>query len=269
MTHNDLSGATRLYVIIGDPIAQVKAPGGISAGFVARGVDAILVPVQIAAPDVAGFFAVAEKIKNLDGLLITVPHKFRAFEHCASATERARFVSAANIMRRRADGVWHGEASDGLGLVAAVRMRGGEPAGKRVLQIGAGGAGSAIAHAFVASGAHEFALHDADTARRDSLIARLNTLGLGRAIVGSPDPTGFDIICNATPAGMKDGDPLPFDVTMLTPAMFVACVITVPAVTPVIAAARARGCAASTGIDMYVGAQDTILDFFLKPSANG
>ncbi len=76
-------------------------------------------------------------------------------------------------MRRRAEGGWHGDIVDGLGFVGAVRANGGDPTGKRALQIGAGGAGSAIAMALVEAGVRSLAIHDTDVARRNQLIAKL------------------------------------------------------------------------------------------------
>jgi shikimate dehydrogenase len=123
---------------------------------------------------------------------------------------------------------------DGIGFVGAVRAQGFDLKGKRALQIGAGGAGSAIALALVDAGVRELAIHDEDAARRDSLVARLNALGNAKVVIGSPDPSGFDLVANATPAGMKDADPLPVDVSKLSPSTFVGCVITVPAVSPIV-----------------------------------
>ena len=104
-----------------------------------------------------------------------MPHKFGLAAHCATLTDRARFLGSVNVARRNADGTWHGDQVDGAAYVAAIRATGGDPAGRRVLQVGAGGAGSAIALALLESGATELALHDADPDRRDSLIARLRT----------------------------------------------------------------------------------------------
>jgi shikimate dehydrogenase len=260
-----LSGATRLHMIVGDPIAQVKSPAGMTAGFAARGYDGILIPIQVSAADLAAFLAVADTLKNLDGIVVTVPHKFACFAHCKATSDRARFIGAANIMRRRPEGGWYGDIVDGLGFVGAVRGKGFNPSGKRALQIGAGGAGSAIAHALIEAGVQELALHDESATRRDELIGKLNSLGKGRATVGSPDPSGFDMVCNATPAGMRPADPLPVDVSRLSSAMFVGCVITHPAISPLIAEARARGCSTSTGTDMYLALQSAMLDF-LVPS---
>ncbi|WP_027523728.1 shikimate dehydrogenase [Bradyrhizobium sp. Ec3.3] len=258
-----LSGATRLYVIVGDPIAQVRSPAGLTAAFAARGHDGILVPVQVAPADLSGFLAVATRLKNLDGIVATIPHKFACYQACASATDRAHFLRTVNLMRRRADGGWHGDMVDGLGFVGAARAKGIDPEGMRSLLVGAGGAGSAIALALVEAGVREIAVHDASAERRDVLIEQLNRLGKGRALAGSVDPTGFDFVANATPAGMGEGDPLPVDVARLAPSTYCGCVITKPEVSPFIAAARKVGCVTATGTDMYQQHQSIMVDFLL------
>lgn len=259
----DLTGATRLNVIVGDPIAQVRSPGGVTQAFIARGHDAIVAPVQVSPEDLGLFLDAATRLKNLDGIIVTVPHKFACYEYCASATDRAAFIGAANIMRRRPDGKWHGEMVDGLGFVGAAIGHGCDPADKRALLAGAGGAGSAIALALIDAGVRELALHDESAARRDALIDKLNRRGKGRAFAGSPDPSGFDMVCNATPAGMRDGDPLPFDVDRLAPSSYCGCVITRPSISPFIAAARRKGCVTGTGTEMYETLQGKMVDFLL------
>lgn len=129
------------------------------------------------------------------------------------------------------------------------------------MQIGAGGAGSAIAMALVEAGVRTLAIHDTDVARRDQPIAKLKSLGRGEIDVGTADPTGFDLVANATPLGMKAGDPLPVDVSKLKPGTFVGCVITSPAISPLIEAARRQECPTSTGTDMYNALQNSMLDF--------
>jgi len=262
--HPGLNGATRLNVIIGDPIAQVRAPRGVTQAFVARGVNAVLVPVQVTPADLADFLAIAARIQNLDGMVVTVPHKFAAYRRCTDATDRAHFIGAVNLMRRRPDGGWYGDMSDGLGFVAAARARGVDPKGKRALLIGAGGAGSAIALALLDAGAGKLAVHDLDTARRDGLIDRLNRRRDGCALAGSSDPTGYDFVANATPAGMHGHEALPVDVSKLAPSTYCGCVVTEPAVPPFIAAARQIGCPTSTGTDMYESQEQVIVDFLLS-----
>src|SRR4051794_16578884 len=94
-----LSGATRLNIIVGDPIAQVKSPAGVTAAFAARGHDGLLAPVQVSVEHLGAFLLSCDTLKNLDGIIVTVPHKFGCFAHCSTATERARFLGACNIMR--------------------------------------------------------------------------------------------------------------------------------------------------------------------------
>ena len=257
------SGGTRLYVIVGDPIAQVRSPAGVSAAFAARGHDGILVPVRVAPTDLPDFLSVATRLKNLDGIVVTIPHKFACYQACASATERAHFLRTVNLMRRRADGSWHGDMVDGLGFVGAARAKGIDPKGMRALLVGAGGAGSAIALTLVEAGVSELAIHDSASERRDTLIGRLNGLGKAPVRVGTVDPAGFDFVANATPAGMKEGDPLPVDAARLAPSAYCGCVITKPEVSPFIAAARKAGCVTGTGTDMYQQHQGIMVDFLL------
>jgi len=260
-----LNGETRLLVIIGDPIAQVKSPAGITESLLDRGRNAVLVPIHVTPADVDGFIHGASLAKNLDSIVVTVPHKFAAYRHCATATDRAHFLGAVNVMRRNADGSWHGDMCDGEAFVNGIRIAGCKPAGSRALVVGAGGAGSAIALALLDAGAAELAAHDSDIARRDALLGRLNTKYPGKAHAGSADPGGYGVIVNATPAGMRAEDPYPVAADKLTREMFVGDVITAPAVTPLIEAARRLGCGTQVGGGMFAAVRDLILDFRSSP----
>jgi shikimate dehydrogenase len=258
------NGSTRLYPIIGDPIAQVKSPGGVTAALHAHGVNACCVPLHIGSEAVDACIDGLSLARNVDGILATVPHKFTAFRHAASATPRATRLGAANVLRRNADGSWHADMLDGLAFVTALRRAGCEPLGLRALLIGAGGAGTAIALALIEAGVAVLAIHDADRARRDELLARLAGHGGAELLPGSSDPSGFDIISNATPAGMRPIDPVPVQIVHLSSAMTLGDVITVPEVTPLLVAARAAGCRTTTGIDMFHAGLELIIDFLLN-----
>jgi len=259
-----LNGATRVHFIVGDPIAQVKSPAGVTQAFQHAGRNAICVPAHVAPADLAGWCEGVSRAQNVDGIIVTVPHKFACASLCATTSDRSAFLGGVNTMRRNPDGSWHGDMFDGLGYVEAMRQQGGVIEGRRALLVGAGGAGSAIAYALVTAGVSELAIHDPDVVRRDSLVQRLSGLGLGRVVAGSSDPSGYDIALNASPIGMKDGDPHPIDSSRFTPDMFVGCVITAPAVTPMIAAARARGCNTTTGADMFAQVRDLMVAFLLE-----
>ncbi len=259
-----LSGATRVHFIVGDPIAQVKSPAGVTQAFHNAGRNAVCIPAHVAPNDLAGWTKGVSLAQNVDGIIVTVPHKFSCFELCATTSDRAGFLKAVNTLRRNADGTWHGDMFDGMGYVEALKSKGCEPRGQRALLVGAGGAGSAIAYSLMTAGVKELAVHDADVVRRDALVARLASLGLGKVSAGSSDPTGFDLCINATPIGMKEGDPHPIDSTKFTAQQFVGCVITAPAVPPMIAAARAKGCNTLTGADMFARVRDLMVQFLLE-----
>ncbi|HEY5365969.1 MAG TPA: shikimate dehydrogenase, partial [Casimicrobiaceae bacterium] len=84
--------------------------------------------------------------------------------------------------------------------------------------------------------------------------------------VGSNDAAGYDIVVNASPAGMRDGDPLPMDVARIAPAAFVGEVVMKQRYTPFLEAARAKGCATQVGIDMLFEQIPAYLEFFGFPT---
>jgi shikimate dehydrogenase len=252
------NGATRLFLIIGDPIAQAKSPGALTRALCARGRNAMLLPAHVAAAELDGFMAGIALARNLDGIVVTVPHKFAAFRHCATTTERARFLGAVNVMRR-GEGGWHGDMLDGAGFLGGLRAARFDPAGHRALLVGAGGAGTAIALALTEAGVAELAIHDVDVPRRDALLRRLE----GRARAAGPDPRGHELVVNATPLGMREDDPLPVPAELLEPRSFVADVVPTPEVTPLLRVAQARGCRTQTGGAMYRAQQELLLEFLL------
>jgi shikimate dehydrogenase len=260
-----LSGATRVYFIVGDPIAQVRSPSGVTAALRAAGRDALVVPAHVGEADLPSFFDAVSRMRNVDGVIVTVPHKFDAAKYCATLSDEAAFLGAVNTLRRRSDGRWHGAMFDGSGFVAALGDADCEPRGKRALLVGAGGAGSAIAHALVTAGVAALEVRDNDQKRAASLASRLAAMKLGDVRVAQADSDGgdHDLVVNASPAGMRAEDPLPFDVTKLDRSVVVGDVVTKPQLTPFIEAARARGCATVTGTRMFERVCDLMVRFLL------
>jgi shikimate dehydrogenase len=258
-----LNGETRVLAIVGDPIAQVKSPAGVTQALNERGRNCVLVPIHVSPANLEGFIRGASLARNFDGIIVTIPHKFSAYGHCATATERAHFLHAVNTMRRNADGSWHGDHLDGAGFVGGIRSAGCRPEGQRALMVGAGGAGSAIALALLDAGVDVLAIHDGDAGRRDALVSRLQTRHGDKVRAESADPAGYTLIVNATPVGMRASDPYPVQVEKLTQAMFVADVITAPAVTPLVEAARRLGCGTQVGGGMFAAVRDLMVEFLL------
>lgn len=261
-----LDGATRVHYIVGDPIAQVKSPAGVTQTFQEAGLNALVVPAHVPPDALAAWAAGVSTARNVDGIIVTVPHKFACFALCATVSDRARFLGAVNTLRRNADGSWHGDMFDGLGYVRALAVRGCDPVGKRALLVGAGGAGSAIAHALMTAGVARLVIHDESEPRRRALTERLAGLGLGavESVSEAPPARDFDIALNATPLGMRAGDPLPLRLEGAGRETFVGCVVTQPAVPPLIEAARAQGCPTATGADMFAQVRDLMVAFLMQ-----
>ncbi|WP_246102851.1 shikimate dehydrogenase family protein [Rhizobium straminoryzae] len=257
-----VNGETRLFPVLGDPVDQVRSPEVVSRILAERGSNAIVVPMHVKPADLASVFSAFLRICNLGGMLITVPHKQASRDLCADCSDRARFVSSVNVVRRTANG-WYGDNTDGIGFLDAIAAKGFDVTRKRVLLAGLGGAGAAIALEFLLRGVGLLALHDIDTIRRDSLCDRLEARFPGRVATGGADPRGFDLLANATPLGMRPDDPYPFDVEGFRSGQFVACVVTKPEISPLILEARRRGCDTVTGIDMF-DAQAARLAGFLE-----
>jgi shikimate dehydrogenase len=197
-----VDGATRLYGIIGDPIVQVKSPEVMTARFRAAGRNAILVPLHVPAARfdeaVRGVMALA----NLDGIVITVPYKSRILPYVDRLLPVGERVGAINAMRREADGSWTGDMFDGRGLVRSLREQGVVLQGRRVMQLGAGGAGSAVACAFAEAGATAITLYDVDEAKAHALAERVAAGYPACTIeVAPPAARGPDNLVKATPLG--------------------------------------------------------------------
>ncbi|MFM2036157.1 MAG: hypothetical protein RL459_1422, partial [Pseudomonadota bacterium] len=133
-----LSGASRVHFIVGDPIAQVKSPAGVTQAFHDHGYNAFVMPAHVAPADLADWVRGASLAKNVDGIIVTVPHKFACADLCGTTSERAAFLHTVNTMRRNPDGSWHGDMFDGLGFVTAMNDNGCKPEGKKALLVGAG-----------------------------------------------------------------------------------------------------------------------------------
>jgi shikimate dehydrogenase len=255
-----ISGRTRLYGFIGDPVIHARTPQNLNPLFAATGQDAVIIPVHI---DAGRFETVIPQImdlRNLDGLVVTMPFKERLMPFLDSIAPNARAVNAVNAAKRLPDGTWHGDIFDGAGLVGAAIALGLDLVGKRVGLIGAGGAGSAIALSLADAGVARIAVTDLNRTRAEALAAQLSARGT--AAEAGPFPVGnLDILINATPVGMNDGDGIAIDTTGLTSATVVIDIVTKTG-TPLAQRARALGCPFTDGAAMVAAQTKAIFSFF-------
>lgn len=258
-----ITGSTKLYVIIGDPIAQVLSPTLFNAAFTARATDAVLVPYQVAPAGLATAMQGLRNVQNLGGIIITVPHKIAVTRFVDRLGPAGACIGAINAIRVEADGSWTGDNFDGAGCIGTLRASGHALKGRDALVIGAGGAGSSVAFALAEAGVASITLHDPDRAQTDRLISRLaEHVPSVQVLPGSNDPVGKGIIVNCTPLGMKADDPLPVDVAAIENSAIVVDVILKPEVSPMIELARKRGLATQIGRAMLEGQVNAVLGFF-------
>jgi shikimate dehydrogenase len=242
-----------VLVLVGDPIHAAKSPQLFNPLFLAQGRDAVCIPMQVSSDGFDAFVAGMRRVTNLDGLLVTMPHKIRMAELVDELHPSAGAIGAVNIVRN-AQGRWTGAMFDGWGCVLGMRWEGHDPRGRRVFLIGAGGAGSAIAFAVAEAGAVAVTIRDVDAERGRALASAVRALVPScETRFGDTDPTAHDIIINATPLGMRAGDALPVDPTLLPVGSTVVDVITQPDPTPLCQAALSRGCRVQGGRAMHEG----------------
>ena len=258
-----ISGATRLYAIVGDPIAQVRSPEVFTARFAADGVDAVMIPVHVPA---AHFDAIAPAlltVGNLDGVLVTIPFKARIAPYAARLGSAARCIGAANALRREADGTWTGDMFDGVGFVRGAERKGERVRGRRVALFGAGGAGSAIAYALADAGVQSIAIIDVDAAKADRLATTLlRAFPASRIAATARMPDGIDMIVNASPVVMRPDDGLPAAIGPLDGATLVGDVVIAGHPTALVRHAMQCGCRFVDGRDMHGGQVDALMQFF-------
>lgn len=263
-----ITGHTELIAHIGFPTGTFKSPMIYNPWFEKKGIDAVVVPMGVQAENFPEFFHSLRGLTNLRGALITMPHKVTVMDLVDELTATAAAAGACNAVLVRPDGSLLGDQFDGAGFVRGIQRKGFEPRGRRALVNGTGGVGSAIAASLAGAGVAELALHDLRDGACEALAERVQAHHPGlRVSVGSNDPQGFDLIVNATPLGMKDGDPLPFDMARVTPTTWVGEVVMRQDVTPFLAAAMARGCPVQQGKDMLFEMIPAYLEFFGYGSA--
>ncbi|MFA7437075.1 shikimate dehydrogenase [Castellaniella sp.] len=263
-----ITGTTRLFAILADPVGHVQAPQMLNAWFEAHDVDGVFVPLHVHLDDLDAVVQGLRALHNLDGLVITMPHKTAMAALCDDIGPAARAIGSVNTVRRTPDGRLVGDMFDGHGFVAGLKSQGIDPRGQRILLLGAGGAATAIALALAESGAGALTVANRTRSKADALKACVQAAHPEvRIEVGQPDPRGHDMVVNATSQGMKPGDTLPLDTTLLEPAMTAIEIITKPEITPWLEQARNRGCRIHIGRHMLQAQIDQMARFMLGEAA--
>lgn len=262
-----IRGSTTLIAHLGYPTEAFKAPMIYNPWFEQAGIDAVVMPMGVRPEDYAQVLAGLFKLTNIRGALITMPHKVSTVGLIDEVTATVRVAGACNAVKRLADGRLVGDMFDGAGFVRGVQRKGFDLSAKRALVVGTGGVGSAIAASLAGAGVAAISLFDVNSACCEALAQRLqDNYPHIEVRTGSNDPAGHDLVVNATPLGMNEGDALPLDVSRLSPETFVGEVVMRAETTAFLAAAQARGCRTQVGTDMLYEQIPAYLEFFGLPT---
>lgn len=265
-----ITGTTRLYAIIGDPIAHVRTPMAFNDYFLAKNIDAVCIPVLIGHDDLAKSWTGLKSMANIDGFIVTAPHKAEAARLCDKLDGDGVHTKVVNTVRRNPDGSFSGTLLDGRGFVSGLIKQGRAIKGRRFYLAGAGGAGTALAFALADSGAAALTIHNRTSSRAEKLVAAVGAAFPGIDVrVGTADANGHDIVVNATALGLKPGDGHSFDLASVDPSALVAEVVMKPDMTPLLIAAEKRGHAIHFGIHMLNSQLELMMQFLgvNKPNA--
>ncbi len=262
-----INGNTEVIAHIGFPTHAFKAPMIYNPWFEKAGANVVVVPMGCRTPDYATFLRSVFTLSNIRGALITMPHKVPTTELVDELSPTAAIAGACNAVRLGPNGQLQGDMFDGAGFVRGVLRKGLKLQGARALVVGSGGVGCAIAASLAAEGLSALAVFDVNAAAADGLAARLRQhYPQLDVLTGSTDPVGFDLVVNATPLGMNEGDAMPLDVSRLSPDTFVGEVVMKTETTAFLAAAIARGCKVQVGSDMLFEQIPAYLEYFGLPS---
>ena len=262
-----INGNTELIAHIGYPTHTFKSPMIYNPFFEKEGINAIVVPMGCKPEDYPAFLRSVFSLTNIRGALITMPHKVVTVGLLDEVTPTVRVAGACNAVKRMPDGRLVGDQFDGAGFVRGVMRKGLKLDGARVLVVGSGGVGCAIAASLAGAGIAHISLFDVNTASADALGQRIrDNYSAIDVKTGSNDPAGFDLVVNATPMGMNEGDPLPIDVSRLDAGTFVGEVVMRTEMTAFLTAAAARGCKVQVGSDMLFEMIPAYLEYFGFPT---
>ena len=260
-----MSTTTRLYGHFAYSTVQrpMPVPALMNALLERRGVDAIYVPLQVAPEHVAAAIAGMRHLRDFAGFCVTMPHKAAVAQLCDVLLPNAQACGVVNAVRIDPNGQFIGETFDGVGMVHALTAHRALDAATRVLLVGAGGVGQAIAVALALAGVGYITITNRTQAKADDLAHRVRRAAPACTVEACATiaPTGFDIVINATSLGQNGQGPLPFEVSQVSETALVADVVPVPERTPLLEAAQARGLGIVRGIEMLTPQIETAADF--------
>ncbi len=243
-----INAKTKLLGLFGWPVEHSLSPDMHNDAFGEMGLNLCYVALPVP-PEALGDAVRAIRAFDMPGVNVTVPHKEKVIQYLDGIDEEARFIGAVNTIVNR-DGRLKGYNTDGRGFIQSLIEQGTDYAGKNILVLGAGGGSRAISF-YLSEKAKSLLLFDLDRPKLETLTADLSRIrGNVNALDGVDSLEGVDILVNATPLGLKEGDPMPIKPELLKPPLIVGDLIYRE--TPLLGAARRLGLKTFNGLGMLL-----------------
>ena len=249
------------FALLGHPVGHSLSPFMHNAAFKALRLNASYTLLDVQPGDIPRTLADL-RAKKFGGLNVTIPHKEAAYRFLAAKgalSDTARLLRSVNTVVFRPNGSLLGDNTDAPGFLDALRESfRTSPRGKRVLLLGCGGAGRALAIICAMQGAASILVADVNLAARRRLLLALRQAAPGLPVAGisleraRTAARDCDLIIHATPVGMHPGDPSLLPPEAFRPGQIVFDLIYNPAVTPLLVTAKAAGARTSNGLGMLL-----------------
>jgi 3-dehydroquinate dehydratase/shikimate dehydrogenase len=236
--------ATRVYGVVGDPIAHSLSPAIMNAAFRRENVNAVYVALH--AKTLKDLLTCVREIP-IHGISVTMPYKEAILPHLDNTDSHTTKIGACNTVVRAQDGKLYGFNTDAAGIVRPLERRLNTLEGARILVIGAGGAARAAVFGLKERGCEVYILN------RSAAPAKKLAHQAHARIVKRPDlkKLAFDVIINATPVGMGNTRDTPLQDKEIN-ARFVFDMVYDPGETRLLKLAKERGAQVIPGIEMFV-----------------
>jgi len=234
--------------VCGWPVAHSRSPAMHEAALAAAGLEGWSYQLLPLPPELFAETVRALPAAGFRGVNVTIPHKQAALALADTASDAAREIGAANTLTFERDGAINADNTDAPGLIAALGER-WDPAGRRVVVLGAGGAARAAVWALLRAGAADVAVWNRTAERSRALTGELG----GRAV---EEPPPAEIVVNCTSVGLADRDAtfkaLPLQADSLGAGSCVVDMVYRDGGTRLLEAARTRGADVIDGLEILV-----------------
>lgn len=270
MSEFQISGETRLFGIFADPVKQVQTPQFMNRIFKRLKIDAVCVPFEVDSDHLEQLLNVSKHIKNFEGAVITIPHKIPIMKMCDQLAPNVLEIGTVNAIRFNDQKEVIGDTFDGSGFVLGL-LRNNVPLDQtsRAYQVGAGGAGRAIAFNLLHQGVTNLTIYNKPLEQAQLLIDDLQKAYPNATLtLGDDQPTDMTVCINATPVGMIGMEEMiPFSLDHLDQETWITEVIMRPDVTLLLKKAQEKGMPIVKGVEMLKGQATQMAAFLLNDPA--